>query len=176
MAFSLLPLETALRRPRLNPISKSARCPRDLGASRRGQRADSPSAETCPRGHFGVRTPSLGGVSGQRGPAGLVQGSVAPCRPGAASAGQASRLAAVRRAPRRRGSLPRRTRPAGHARAQAWATRWSPFPFHSRRPRAPPSKTTCEGCGDWRRRSCGRSRAAASSVQKKMGFGVNLGV
>lgn len=68
--------------------------------------------------------------------------------------------------------------PARRARGRFLASvpRLSLFSFHSRRPRSPPSKTTCEGGRDWRRRSCGRSRAAASSVQKKMGFGVNLGV
>lgn len=36
--------------------------------------------------------------------------------------------------------------------------------------------TTCEAGGDWRAASYDRSRARGSSVQKKMGFGVNLGV
>lgn len=36
--------------------------------------------------------------------------------------------------------------------------------------------TTCEAGGDWRAASYDRSRAGGSSVQKKMGFGVNLGV
>lgn len=159
--------------------SKSAHGPRDPGGRRRGQRAHSPGAEACPRGHFGVRgvqRPSLGGVRGQRGPAGWVQGSVAPCRPRAASAGPACGAAAIGRAPRSRAPSPRRTRRAGHARGGSAGARVSPFPFRARRPRAPRSEPTCEGGRDWPRRSCGRSRAAASSVQKKMGFGVNLGV
>lgn len=36
--------------------------------------------------------------------------------------------------------------------------------------------TTCEAGGDWREASYDWSRAPGSSVQKKMGFGVNLGV
>lgn len=67
-------------------------------------------------------------------------------------------------------------RAGGGWRALPGAARPRPQPVHGRAPAGPGPGTTCEAGGDWRAASHDRSRAPGSSVQKKMGFGVNLGV